>query len=190
MYRAFALVAIRKNAHQDKARFVSLLTDFTIEFRTLNDIERVFCNGEDVTDEIRTPEISMWASTLSKEFEVRKKMGELQRKIGEKGKIVAEGRDMGTVVFPDAFVKFFLNATKEVRAERRYKELVAKGINLSFEEVLTDIIKRDEQDSNRDLAPLKPAPDALIIDTSSLKVEEVVDIMYKKVMERINAWKS
>lgn len=189
MYRAFAFVAVKNGAENDKNLFLPLLTDFNIEFISDRDNQHVICNGEDVSDKIRTPEISMWASTLSKEQEVREKMGYLQRKIGEKGKIVAEGRDMGTVIFYDAFVKFFLDASPKVRAERRYKELKDKNINISFNEVLSDIIKRDEQDSSRDLAPLKPADDAIIIDTSSLSIEEVVKIMYAKVQERLKSWK-
>ncbi|GAB4438175.1 MAG: (d)CMP kinase [bacterium] len=190
MYRAFALTALKNKAENDRNLFLPLLANFSVEFYVDGDNQHVICNGEDVTDKIRTPEVSMWASTLSKEKEVREKMGYLQRKIGEKGKVVAEGRDMGTVVFDDAFAKFFLEASSEVRAERRFKELKGKGLDVSYREVLADIIKRDEQDSSRNIAPLKPADDAVIIDTSSLSIEEVVDFMYFKVQEKLKTWKS
>lgn len=189
MYRAFALLTLEKGAERDRTAFLPLLKDFTINFIYDGDVQRIICNGVDVTDKIRTQEVSMWASTLSKEKEVREKMGQLQRLIGQNGKIVAEGRDMGSVVFSDAFAKFFLLATPEIRAERRYKELIAKNFNVTYSEVLEDIIKRDEQDSNRDIAPLKPAEDAFIIDTSHLNIEQVVDIMFAKVQEKYKLWK-
>ncbi len=190
MYRAFALFALENSAEGDKNLFLPLLDDFSVEFKNEGDVQRVISNGKDVTDIIRMHEVSMWASTLSKEKKVREKMGMLQRTIGEKGKIVAEGRDMGTVVFYDAFAKFFLVAKPEVRAERRYKELVAKGEAVPYEQVLADIIKRDEQDSKRDIAPLKPAEDAVILDTSDLGIEDVVNFLYEKVQGRYSLWKS
>lgn len=190
MYRAFALEVLNKGFENDKEKYLLLLRDFDIKFAYNSDgSQRIFCNGKDVTNQIRTPEVSMWASTISKEKEVREKMGYLQRKIGEAGKVVAEGRDMGTVVFKDAFAKFFLFASAEVRALRRYKELLERNINTKYEEVLEDIKKRDEQDSNRAIAPLKPADDAVLIDSSELTVEEVVEKMYKVVMEKRKLWK-
>ncbi|MCX7769644.1 MAG: (d)CMP kinase [Proteobacteria bacterium] len=190
MYRAFALEVLTKGLENHKEKYINLLKDFYIEFSYNSEhTQRVICNGRDVTDHIRTPEVSMWASTISKEKEVREKMGYLQRKMGEKGKFVAEGRDMGTVVFKDAFVKFYLFASPEVRAMRRYKELLDKKIQVTYEEVLEDVKKRDEQDSNRELAPLKPAEDAILIDSSELTVDEVVDKMYSIVMEKKRLWK-
>lgn len=190
MYRAFALEVLDNGFENDKGKYVLLLQDFDIKFAYNSDgTQRIFCNGRDVTNLIRTPEVSMWASTISKEKEVREKMGYLQRKIGEAGKVVAEGRDMGTVVFKDAFVKFFLFASPEVRALRRYKELLERNINVKYEEVLEDIKKRDEQDSNRDIAPLRPADDAILIDSSELSVDEVVEKMYSVVMEKKRLWK-
>lgn len=189
MYRAFALLALENGVESDRKRFIPLLENFSISFVQSEDVQRVICNNRDVTDLIRTPQVSMWASTLSKEKEVREKMGFLQRQIGEKGKVVAEGRDMGTVVFYDAFAKFFLVATAEVRAERRYKELKDKNVDISFPDVLADIIKRDEQDSSRDIAPLKPAADAIIIDSSDLSISEVVDKMFLVVKEKYSKWK-
>lgn len=191
MYRAFALEVLNKGFENDKERYIQLLKDFHIKFSYNNDgSQRVFCNDKDVTELIRTPEVSMWASTISKEKEVRERMGYLQRKMGEAGKLVAEGRDMGTVVFKDAFAKFFLFATPEIRALRRYKELLEKNISVNYQEVLEDIKRRDDQDSNRELAPLRPAEDAVLIDSSNLTVEEVVNKIYIIVLEKRKLWKS
>lgn len=191
MYRAFALEVLNKGFENDKERYIQLLKDFHIKFSYNNDgSQRIFCNDKDVTELIRTPEVSMWASTISKEKEVRERMGYLQRKMGEAGKLVAEGRDMGTVVFKDAFAKFFLFATPEIRALRRYKELLEKNISVNYQEVLEDIKRRDDQDSNRELAPLRPAEDAVLIDSSNLTVEEVVNKIYIIVLEKRKLWKS
>ncbi len=190
MYRAFAFEVLSKGFENNREKYIELLKDFQIKFHYNDDgSQRVICNGKDVSDLIRTPEVSMWASTISKEKEVREKMGYLQRKMGEAGKLVAEGRDMGTIIFKDAFAKFFLFATPEVRALRRFKELLEKNISTDYEEVLEDIKRRDEQDSNRDIAPLKPADDAVLIDSSKLTVEEVVNKMYVIVMEKRQLWK-
>lgn len=190
MYRAFAFEVLSKGFENNRKKYIELLKDFQIKFHYNDDgSQRVICNGKDVSDLIRTPEVSMWASTISKEKEVREKMGYLQRKMGEAGKLVAEGRDMGTIIFKDAFAKFFLFATPEVRALRRFKELLEKNISTDYEEVLEDIKRRDEQDSNRDIAPLKPADDAVLIDSSKLTVEEVVNKMYVIVMEKRQLWK-
>ncbi|MCX7990470.1 MAG: (d)CMP kinase [Proteobacteria bacterium] len=190
MYRAFALIVLEKGFEYNKSKYVKLLRNFEVEFKTRNNNQRVYCEERDITEAIRMPDVSMWASTLSKEKEVRDRMFVLQRKIGENGKIVAEGRDMGTVVFKDAFAKFFLNASLEVRAERRWKELKEKGINQSLQDVINDIQKRDEQDTHRDIAPLKPAEDALIIDTSELTLDEVVSKIYENVIQKLKVWKS
>ena len=134
------------------------------------------CIGdEDVSREIRKPEMDMLASSVSAVIEVRKAMTALQRKIGENGGLVAEGRDMGTVVFPDAEFKFFITATPEVRAQRRYTERKDRNESIKKEDVLADIRKRDEQDQSREHAPLKPASDAVIIDTSGIGIEQVIE---------------
>jgi cytidylate kinase len=142
---------------------------------------RAFLNGEDVSGAIRTPEMAMVASRASAEPEVRKKLTEMQRKIGNNGAIVAEGRDMGTVVFPDAMHKFFLDASPEERAMRRQKQLEESGQKIDFQELLAQIQKRDRDDSSRSLAPLHPAEDAVIIDSSEMNVEEVVSFMLAAV---------
>jgi cytidylate kinase len=147
---------------------------------------RAFLNGEDVSDAIRTPEMAMIASRVSAEPEVRKKLTEMQREIGSKGAIVAEGRDMGTIVFPDAKYKFFLDAAPEERARRRQKQLLEKGKKVEYEELLTQIQKRDRDDSSRSLAPLQPAEDAVVIDSSEMNIDEVVSFMMNAVTSDMN----
>jgi cytidylate kinase len=142
---------------------------------------RAFLAGEDVSDAIRTPEMAMVASRVSAEPEVRMKLTEMQRVIARNGKIVAEGRDMGTVVLPDARFKFFLDATAEERARRRQKQLLEKGQKAEYKQLLSQIQKRDRDDSSRSLAPLKPAADAIIIDSSKMSIEEVVSFMLQYV---------
>ena len=145
---------------------------------------RAFLNGEDVSDAIRTPEMAMVASRASAEPEVRKKLTEMQRKIGNKGAVVAEGRDMGTIVFPDAMHKFFLDASPEERAMRRQKQLEESGQKIEFQELLAQIQKRDSDDSSRSLAPLHPAEDAVIIDSSEMNIDEVVSFMLAAIKEK------
>ena len=145
---------------------------------------RAFLDGEDVSDAIRTPELAMVASRVSAEPEVRKKLTEMQRAIGSSGAIVAEGRDMGTVVFPEAKHKFFLDATPEERARRRQKQLQEKGQKVEFEKLVAQIQKRDRDDSSRSLAPLQPAADAVVIDSSQMSIDEVVSFMLKAVRRK------
>jgi len=145
---------------------------------------RAFLNGEDVSDAIRTPEMAMVASRVSAQAEVRKKLTEMQRTIGKNGAIVAEGRDMGTIVFPDAMHKFFLDASPEERAQRRQKQLAENGQKVEFQEILAQIQKRDRADSGRSLAPLQPAEDAVIIDSSEMSIDEVVSFMLAAVNKK------
>ena len=146
---------------------------------------RAFLDGEDVSEAIRTPEMAMVASRVSAEPEVRKKLTEMQRAIGNNGAIVAEGRDMGTIVFPDAKYKFFLDAAPEERALRRQKQLLEKGQKVQYEELLSQIRKRDLDDSSRALAPLKPAADAIVIDSSEMSIDEVVSFMLAEIDDRM-----
>lgn len=141
-------------------------------------------NGAPVGEEIRTEEAGMYASMYATHPDVRRFLTELQKSICENRNIVAEGRDIGTVVIPDAEVKVFLTAKPEVRAHRRYLELRGRGEEVAYEEVLREILRRDENDSSRNIAPLKMAPDAVEIDTSELCVEEVVDRIIHLVRER------
>lgn len=145
---------------------------------------RAFLDGEDVSDAIRTPAMAMVASRVSAQPEVRKKLTEMQRIIGNNGAIVAEGRDMGTVVFPDAMHKFFLDATPEERAIRRQKQLAENGQEIEYQEILAQIEKRDRADSNRALAPLHPAEDAVIVDSSEMDIDEVVSFMLAAVNKK------
>ncbi len=145
---------------------------------------RAFLNGEDVSDAIRTPEMAMVASRVSAQAEVRKKLTEMQRTIGKNGAIVAEGRDMGTIVFPNAMHKFFLDASPEERAQRRQKQLAENGQKVEFQEILAQIQKRDRDDSGRSLAPLQPAENAVIIDSSGMSIDEVVSFMLAAVNKK------
>jgi cytidylate kinase len=180
MYRAVALAAERRGIRWDDATAVgdlarSLVTRRGLGFaRDPNAGVRVRLEGDDVTDAIRTGLIAMGASTVSAHKPVRDALFDMQRQAGEAGGVVLEGRDIGTVVFPDAEVKIFLTARTEVRARRRYDELVAKGKAVTFEETLEDIRRRDEQDSTRPLAPLQRAGDAILLDNSDITVEETV----------------
>ena len=136
---------------------------------------RIYYKGEDYTEKIYENRVSMLASEISKRKVVRSYLGKLQREIGLKQPSILEGRDIGTVIFPDAKYKFFLDASPEKRAERRYKELKEKGENVDYEKILEEIIKRDKNDSERELAPLKKADDAIYIDTSEMTIDEVID---------------
>jgi cytidylate kinase len=145
---------------------------------------RVFLNDEDVSDAIRTPEMAMVASRVSAQAEVRKKLTEMQRTIGNNGAIVAEGRDMGTVVFPGAMHKFFLDASPMERAKRRQKQLAENGQKIEYQELLAQIQKRDADDSSRALAPLRPAEDAIIVDSSKMSINEVVSFMLASIDQK------
>lgn len=136
---------------------------------------RLFCGTRDISDLIRTPEISMGSSAVSKHPQVREALLELQRELGREGGVVLEGRDIGTVVFPDAETKVFLTAGAEARARRRVEDLAARGITADFGQTLADIQARDVQDSTRPVAPLRPAVDAIIIDTTELDIADVVE---------------
>jgi cytidylate kinase len=176
MYRAVALQAKKEGIRlNDEQALEELCRRIEISFREGAEGQRVICQGEDVTEKIRDREIGWMASTVSLVRAVRESMVRLQRKFGLGGRIVAEGRDTGTVVFPRAKYKFFLQADPEERARRRYRELIARGLTVSLEEIEREVRERDEQDSSRSLAPLRPAEDARIIDSTGLSPEEVVE---------------
>ena len=167
-------------------KLIQLLTglDMTLASGEEDGETRAFLDGEDVSDAIRTPEMAMVASRVSAQAEVRKKLTEMQRTIGNNGKIVAEGRDMGTIVFPAALHKFFLDATPEERAKRRQKQLAENGKEIEYQEILAQIQKRDRDDSSRSLAPLQPAEDAVVIDSSAMSIDEVVSYMLTAIKEK------
>ncbi|MBR0063407.1 MAG: (d)CMP kinase, partial [Oscillospiraceae bacterium] len=149
------------------------LSEINIEMRYENDTQRMILNGEDVTDLIRTPLVTKYASDTSAIPSVRAFLLDTQRSLAKKYSVIMDGRDIGTVVLPESEVKIFLVASPEVRAARRLKDFEAKGIEISFEQVLKDIVERDYNDSHRDVAPLKPAEDSVLLDTSNMTVEEV-----------------
>jgi CMP/dCMP kinase len=182
MYRAVAVAAHYTNLDDSMAegRLEQLLDSIAISF----DGERILLNGEDVTGEISEPAIGDLASRLSTRPVVRARMRQLQRAAGEAGGIVIEGRDIGTVIFPDAEFKFFLTAGLEVRAARRFAELAARGANITEAEVRAQLEERDRRDQQRDLAPLRQAADAIVIDSSELDVEHVVRAMLDRVLRR------
>ena len=174
MYRAVALAASRAGIDADApdadARLESLLDSITITLEQ----DRVLLDGVDVAAQLSDPAVSDSASRLSAMAIVRARMSELQQTAGAKGAIVMEGRDIGTVIFPDAEFKFFLNADLRTRAERRYKELIQKGVSTTFDEVRVQLEARDRRDQERALAPLKPAADAIVIDSTNDSVAVVV----------------
>ena len=176
LYRAVALAATRAGvAFDDDGALEKLVAEIDLRLKPSQQGTRVFLGGEDVSKAIRTPEISMGASAVSARAPVRAGLLELQRRLGGAGGSVLEGRDIGTVVFPDAEVKVFLTATEEERARRRYAELTTQGVATTLEQVLAEIRKRDEADSSRALAPLKQAPDATRLDSTKLSMEAVVE---------------
>ncbi len=173
MYRAVALAVKENNISMDESNVSKLLPSLKIELIG----DKIYLNSFDVSDKIRTPDMDLLASAVSRLKCVRDFLGSLQRQIGEKGHIVAEGRDMGTVIFPNAAAKVFLTATPEVRAQRRLKQLQEKGINADYEDIVRQIKERDVADSTRAIAPLKPADDAMILDSSDKDLETVVNII-------------
>jgi cytidylate kinase len=178
MYRAVAFLMHQAGIDPDDQESVERFCS-TVDVRLdrLDGHQRVFANGQEVTGQIRTPEMSLLTSRVSALRPVRQAMMLAQRRMGARGGVVLEGRDIGTVVFPDADLKFFLSASAEERGRRRYLELTAKGSQVSLEETVQDVLRRDQQDSQRDIAPLRMAGDAIAIDSSGRTVEEVLDAM-------------
>lgn len=185
MFRAVGLAALRAGIDpNDIDRVNEMLPSVNIDISHSEDGQQVFLNGENVSKEIRMPEVSVAASDISKIPQVRKKLLELQRSIAEKTDVIMDGRDIGTVVLPDAQLKIFLTASVEERAMRRYKELVEKGIECDFDEVKRDMAYRDKNDSEREIAPLKPAEDSVIVDTTGKTLSESVEIILGIISER------
>lgn len=191
LYRSVAYYCISAGADVGAAESVEkLLPEITPELRFIDGVQHVFVNGSDVSDKIRTPEVSMAASKVSAIPAVRAFLFDLQKKIARENDIIMDGRDIGTVVLPDADLKIFLTASPEARADRRYAELKDKPDAPAYEQVLADIIKRDHDDSTRAIAPLKQADDAVLCDTTKLSLEESVDKiigMIKKVKDGNNS---
>jgi cytidylate kinase len=176
MYRALAWAVLQAGISvEDEEAVAALLQHNRIRLERSGDEQRVFWNDTDVTGEIRTPEVSRYASIVASYGAVRRQMLILQRRMAEQGNVVMDGRDIGTHVLPDAEVKIFLTASIRERAERRLAELMARGHATTVEELEADIAERDRRDSERDVAPLRQAEDAVLVDTTGRTVEDVVD---------------
>lgn len=185
LYRAVAYNAVKNGVIDDEQGIISMLDDTKVELKYVEGVQSVYLNGEDVSGFIRTPEISMGASKVSAIPQVREFLLNLQREIAKTNNVIMDGRDIATVVLPDSEVKIFLFASPECRAERRYKELVEKGENVSFDDVLKDVNQRDYQDSHREIAPLKPSEESIMADTSELTLQESIDLIVNTIKEKI-----
>lgn len=188
LYRTVGYFVRQKNADPKNADEVgTLLPEIHIEIKYVDGAQHVYLNGEDLGDKIRTPEMSMYASAVSAIPAVRAFLLDTQRDIARKNSVIMDGRDIGTVILPDAEVKIFMFASVEARAMRRYKELIAKGEDVKYEDVLSEMIERDNNDRNRDVAPAVPAEDAVMMDNSEMSVEEnvlaVIEIIKEKGIE-------
>ncbi len=184
LYRALAYTAIKNGVNVDNEILLkNLLKTTNVKISHINNAQSVFVNDENVTDKIRTEEVSMGASNISKIPIIREFLLDLQRKLAEENNVIMDGRDIGTVVLPNADIKIFLTASPEKRAERRYKELLEKNEKIVYNDIIEDIIKRDYQDEHRQIAPLKPAEDSILVDTSELSFDESV----QKITEVIEA---
>ena len=188
MFRALAIYFIRQGIKADEHERISASlsgADVTIEY--INGEQQVLLNGENVTPILRTEEVGNMASASSVNGDVRAKMKELQQKLAATTNVVMDGRDIGTVILPNAQVKVYLTASVEVRADRRYKELVEKGLDPDLEKIKKDIEERDYRDMNRDIAPLRQAEDAILVDSSYLTIEEsartILNLIDKKMAE-------
>ena len=182
MYRSVGVYCINNNLQPEDV--IPYLDDITIDIKYENDAQKVFLNGEDVTKKIRTPEGSIYASKVAVIKEVRDKLVSLQKAMGKVNNVVMDGRDIGTVVFPNAELKIYMTADPMVRAERRYKELTAKGDNVTLEEVYANVVSRDKADMSRAISPLRKADDAIVLDNSTMSVEEQMswfDEQYRRV---------
>ncbi|MBQ8495150.1 MAG: (d)CMP kinase [Clostridia bacterium] len=186
LYRTVGLAALRRGIDPTDVEGVeSLLPSICVELTYIDDTQRVLLDGEDVSELIRTPEVSMAASAVSAMPAVRKFLFHLQREIASSHNVIMDGRDIGTVVLPHAQVKIFLSASAEDRARRRYDEMLAKGMEAVYEDVLEDMKQRDYNDSHRAAAPLKPADDAIMVDTTGNTLEESIAMMKKLVEESL-----
>ena len=163
----------------------AILKTIEVDIKFIDGAQHVFLNGEDVSDEIRTPDASMMASAVSAKPPVRAFLLEMQRKLARENNVLMDGRDIGTVVLPNATLKFFVTATVEERANRRYKELLEKGMNVNYDDIYKDIETRDYNDSHREIAPLKPAEDSIMFDTTGNTLQQSVEQLLKMIKERI-----
>lgn len=186
LYRAVGVYCLQNNIVTTDAQGVgAILKDITVELKFIDGVQHVFLNGDDVSTEIRLPEASMAASNVSAIPSVRAFLFDLQRDIAAKNNCLMDGRDIGTVVLPNAEVKIFLTADPEERAMRRFKELQEKGSTVTYKEVLDDLLVRDYNDSHREIAPLKPAEDSVTINTTGMTLEESINKIIETVKEKM-----
>lgn len=186
LYRAVGVYCLRKGIETTDAEGVgAILSEITVELKFIDGVQHVFLNGDDVSTEIRLPEASMAASNVSAIPSVRAFLFDLQRDIAAKNNCIMDGRDIGTVVLPNAQVKIFLTADDTERALRRYKELQEKGSTVTYQEVLDDLRVRDYNDSHREIAPLKPAEDSVIVNTTNYTLEESINKIVETVEEKL-----
>ena len=182
MYRAIALYLLRKGVKIDeKDRFAAECADADVTIKYVDGAQQVLLNGENVSGLIRTEEVGNMASASSVDGEVRAKLLDLQRNLAKENDVVMDGRDIGTNILPNADVKIYLTASVEVRADRRFKELTEKGETCDLEKIKADIKERDERDMNREIAPLKQAEDAVLVDSSAMSIEEVKEAICKLI---------
>ena len=181
MYRAVTLEALKRKINIENEDEYSFLKETKVLYLK----DKVYLNGVDVTDKIRKPDVTNSVSTCCKHKTVREYLVEFQRDSAQAGQVIMDGRDIGTVVLPNADLKIFLTASPEVRAKRRYDEIVAKGGTVEYDVILEEIKVRDYKDSTREISPLKQAEDAILIDTSNLTIDEVVEKISKLIIERL-----
>jgi len=185
MYRAVAFEILRRCVDpEDEEKVSEIVGEITLTVKPSSDGQRTLIGNEDISSFLRTPEIDRAVTPVSKFKKVRERMVYLQRKIGGEREIICEGRDMGTIVFPDAELKIYIDANLEVRALRRQKEMQNKNIFLTLEEIKEDLKRRDFEDSSREESPLKMAADAIMLDTTKLTIDQEVDWVIKKIKER------
>ncbi len=186
MYRAVALKIIKTKVPLKVSEIVKMMENTKIDLVQSEEGLKVYLDGEDVTEEIRTEDVAKLASQIARYGQIRKRLVQLQRELGERAKnVVIEGRDTGTVIFPEAELKIFLTASPEERARRRYQQLKEKGFNIPYEHLLEKVKERDKMDTGRKESPLKPAEDSIIIDTTDKTIDEVVEIIIKLAKEKI-----
>ncbi|OGT53453.1 MAG: cytidylate kinase [Gammaproteobacteria bacterium RIFCSPHIGHO2_12_FULL_42_13] len=188
LYRAVGLAALQESVHPEKLSEITALIHhikIDMEFADISDDPKIFLNNHEVTEEIRGEACGKMASQVSTVPLVRAALLDRQRNMRELPGLVTDGRDMGTVVFPDASVKFFFQASVEVRAQRRYNQLISRSQNANLRDVLHELRVRDERDANRMISPTKPAADAIILDTSNMTIEEVLKEVYQQVQAKL-----
>ena len=187
MYRAMALACIRANvSSNDEENVVKITSDVDVTIAYEDGLQQVYLNGENVNAYIRTEEVGNMTSAISVYGPVREKLVELQRKIAASNDVIMDGRDIGTCVLKDAFLKIYLTASSRTRAERRYKELTEKGVVCNIDDIERDIIDRDYRDMHREISPLTQAKDAILLDSSDMNIEQVVN----KIIELFNGRKA